>query len=241
MVDLFPTGKRFYQRPLINPYGYLGLGITYYNPRTELNGQSYSLRQYRTEGVAYGAFTPVIPIGLGLKLKVTPFFNILFDGGYRFPFSDYLDDVSSVYPDLSNPAQTFEGSPDPAISAQLSFRQNEVGNGSKDPAAATGRVRGNPDSPDGYFIFNAKIEYYIPSLGGGAKRNTKVREGVGLLREEEGNSPQAYMAPFTFTRVGKGIATRERRIGNSSGMRYTSSVKTNFSIDHQKNGRESLN
>src|SRR5690606_35097000 len=70
-ADLFPRGRRFYQRPAINFYGFAGLGFVYINPTTEYNGERVALQPLQTEGVKYSKIQPVIPFGGGLKLKAT--------------------------------------------------------------------------------------------------------------------------------------------------------------------------
>ena len=151
MANLVPNGLRFYQRNDINLYGFLGVGFTYYNPKAELDGTKYALRPLQTEGTSYGNIALIVPAGVGVKVKVGPFFNIALEGGYRLSFSDYLDDVSTVY--IDNNSFT-----DPVARA-LADRRPEIGLG----LAEAGDKRGNPDRDDGYLVLNLKIEYYLPS------------------------------------------------------------------------------
>ncbi|MTI24103.1 DUF6089 family protein, partial [Fulvivirga kasyanovii] len=102
ILNAFPNGRRFYQRPQFNLYGFLGVGGLYFNPKAELNGKKYALQPLATEGVEYSRFTFVVPFGAGVKYKVGPFFNIALEGGYRLTFTDYLDDVSTNYVDNSS-------------------------------------------------------------------------------------------------------------------------------------------
>lgn len=150
-VHLFPKGSRFYQRSILNPYAFLGLGYLYFNPSAELNGTRYALAPLQTEGVAYGRTAFVVPYGLGLKVKTGPFFNFVIEGGMRATFTDYLDDVSTVHPDKSTWT-------DP-IRIALSDRRSEKDLQPYQPGAR----RGNPDSNDYYFLLNAKIEYFLPT------------------------------------------------------------------------------
>ena len=152
VLSLYPQGRSFYQRPGFNVYGFLGIGLCYFNPTTEYKGTKYALAPLQTELVAYSRVTPVIPMGLGVRFKMGPFFNLSFEGGYRKTFTDYLDDVSTVHHDASKFS-------DP-IAAALSDRGPEL----TPPRAAEseGAKRGNPTSKDAYILFNAKIEYYLP-------------------------------------------------------------------------------
>src|SRR5690606_9409794 len=106
----------------------------------------------------------IIPFGLGIKIKAGPFFNLVMEGGYRKTFTDYLDDVSTVHPDKS--AWT-----DP-IRIALSDRGPEVDAAPRAP----GSVRGNPDTKDGYFLMNFKIEYYLPTTFAQGRKSTAYRK-----------------------------------------------------------------
>lgn len=152
VVNLFPQSQRFYQRPTINFYGFVGPGLIYFNPKAEYQGKKYALQPLMTEGVKYSRFQPVLLFGGGIKYKPNPFFNVLIEGGYRKTFTDYLDDVSSVrYPDPS----TLKSD----LSRALSDRRAEF----EDPAPPynIGR-RGNPEKKDAYLLINLKIQYYLP-------------------------------------------------------------------------------
>lgn len=152
-VYLLPNGVRFYQRPILNLYGFAGIGLLYFNPKTRYQGDVVALAPLETEGTKYSRVIPVIPFGLGVKIKYGPFFNIIVEGGYRLTFSDYLDDVSITrYPD---PASLKSD-----LSRALSDRRRE-----RDPdypiTPGIGR-RGNPDTNDGYILLNVKVQYYLP-------------------------------------------------------------------------------
>jgi hypothetical protein len=148
--NLYPNGRRYYQRPSFNVYGFGGAGFFYMNPKTEYNGEKYSLQPLKTEGVDYAKFQPVLVGGLGARFRMGPFFNLAIEGGLRKTFTDYLDDVSTVH--LGPGAFA-----DP-IAQALSDRRPEVGVA----AVPAGTQRGNPDADDSYFLLNAKIEYYLP-------------------------------------------------------------------------------
>jgi len=150
-ILLFPDGLRFNQRRTFNFFVKAGFGFTWFNPKGELNGTKYPLRPLLTEGVEYNRFTTIIPFGMGLKLRVSPFLNIVIDGGYRYAFTDYFDDVSTVHLDQNSFT-------DP-IAAALADRRPEIGLEVK----AAGTKRGNPGFNDAYFILNVRAEYYLPA------------------------------------------------------------------------------
>ena len=174
MWGLFREGNRFYQRRKVNPYVFGGIGLSFINPKAEYEGETYALRKYVTEGVEYSQIIFVLPAGAGLKFKIRPQFNVNLEAGYRLTFSDYLDDVSSIYIDRSNIE-------DPVREALID-RRVELGLNPAEP----GSRRGNPDAADGYAIFNIKVEYYLPTdllfppkeakQGAGKKKYRKLRQ-----------------------------------------------------------------
>jgi len=172
-ISLLPQGRRFYQRPPVNLYAFGGLGFLYFNPKTEYQGEKYALQPLQTELVKYSRFAFVIPFGLGTKFKIGPFFNLAIEGGYRVTFTDYLDDVSTFHVDaaaFSNP-----------IAAALSDRGPEVGA----KKAEVGAIRGNPKTNDGYFLFSAKVEYYLPanfSIGGNSQQKLLKKKRNAFYR-----------------------------------------------------------
>ena len=178
VIQLFPEVGRYYQRPLINPYFFLGLGANFFVPRASLpetlhdgtpvqdTGKKERLRPFRTELVDYSPVTAVIPFGLGVKMVIKPALNISVNGGYRYTFSDYMDDVSGFHVD--------DASFSDPLAAAMSDRGPEVGADLR----AAGSIRGNPDANDGYFILSIRIDYYLPPgvFGGGgmSKRGYKA-------------------------------------------------------------------
>jgi hypothetical protein len=151
IISLLPQGRRFYQRPGFNLYAFGGVGLLYYNPKTEYQGQKYALRPLKTELNDYSSFGLVIPYGLGMRFKVHPLANISIEGGYRKTFTDYLDDVSTQHV-----AQSSFTDP---IAKALTDRRPEIGL----PLAEVGSIRGNPAYKDSYFLLNVKLEYYLPT------------------------------------------------------------------------------
>jgi len=142
--SLFRT-YTFGLREKINPYFFSGIGGFNVSPKTVYNGEKYSLRKYKTEGVSYSSLGLAIPLGFGIKVKMNKQYTIAAEFGYRFTNTDYLDDVSTVYPDLEKMS---------SIARALSDRRVELGH----KRTEQGRQRGNPDRNDGYFLFIIKIQ-----------------------------------------------------------------------------------
>lgn len=153
VINLSPMGARFYQRSKLNLHAFAGIGVMYFNPKAELDGKKYALQPLMTEDVKYSRIQPVIPVGLGARIKVDPFFNVLIEGGYRITFTDYLDDISSRR--YANTATWTD-----PIRIALSDRRPEIG--TQPPIPYEQGVRGNPDKNDGYFLLNVTVQYYIP-------------------------------------------------------------------------------
>ena len=162
-----PYRGKFYQRPNLNFYGFLGVGGVYFNPKAELDGELYALQPLRTEGVNYSRLTLVVPFGVGGKVKLTPFANLSLEAGWRKSFTDYIDDVSTVHIDnasFTNP-----------VARQLADRRPELGRA----VVPAGTRRGNSDRSDGYMLLSAKIEYYLPyQLGQSRKLYRSKRRPV---------------------------------------------------------------
>jgi hypothetical protein len=156
-INLTPMGLRFYQRSALNFHAFAGIGVLYFNPKAKYQGEWHALQPLQTENKSYSRVQPVIPVGIGARIKLDPFFNILIEGGYRFTFTDYLDDASSTrYVDvnlLKNQS---------ALARALSDRRVEIDTQPSRPSEVG--KRGNPDENDGYFIMNITLQYYIPKM-----------------------------------------------------------------------------
>jgi hypothetical protein len=141
----------------VNPYVFLGVGVTSNNPTAEYEGNRYNLRGLQTQGYHYSGAAVVIPFGIGLDFRINDKFDIGVEGGYRYTFSDQLDDSSR--PDIVNP--DLFASP---IAKALSDRRNEVGIIPGTPPYS-GSIRGNPKNKDSYFLMSLKVQYYMQMTG----------------------------------------------------------------------------
>lgn len=84
-----------------SPFVFFGIGAVDYNPQAGYLGSVYDLRPLGTEGQSqeYARVAMVIPYGAGIKYNFNSSWNIMLNAGYRYVRSDYLDDISGVYPD----------------------------------------------------------------------------------------------------------------------------------------------
>ena len=143
-------------------YIYSGIGGMYYQPKAELDNEWYKLRelgtegQYLTDGVGpYSELDIVIPYGLGYKFGLTRSTSLVLDLGIRKTFTDYLDDVSTVYVD---PTELQQSNSKPSLVAELADRSAR--------GMATGSMRGNPNKKDSYHILAIKFEYIFRGKSG---------------------------------------------------------------------------
>lgn len=152
VYDLLEYNKMYRRRHLISPYLYTGIGLLYYSPKAELNGETHRLRPLQTEGVEYGSMTVVIPYGFGLRFKASPHINVSTEFGWRYTFTDYLDDVSGTYDPSKAQLQ------DNDISKQLADRRTSL---ESDRGTYHNGQRGNPDANDYYFMLSLKASYTL--------------------------------------------------------------------------------
>jgi len=110
--------------------------------------------------------------------------NIVFEGGYRKTFTDYLDDVSTRYAastSFTDPIASYFANPNSVEYNSLTTIPPGEAN-----TYTAGDKRGNPSVTDSYFLLNVKVEYYLPLgpssgkrgnglLGGGKKRSSTYR------------------------------------------------------------------
>ncbi len=134
-----------------------GIGAFYSNPKTKFNGGSVALRPLETEGVSYGAMGICIPVSGGVAFTLKKHHRIGWEIGWRTTFTDYLDDVSTVY------ANGLTGT-----SADLANRTGEVADaesygidlanyGPSDNG--TLNKRGDPTHNDSYLTMNISYSY----------------------------------------------------------------------------------
>lgn len=89
------------------PYLFFGLAYLNYEPKAQLNGEWYELRNVGTEGQmsnggkSYLGSTVAFPVGFGLKYNFSGAWAVNLEFGARVAMTDYLDDVSKTYADPS--------------------------------------------------------------------------------------------------------------------------------------------
>lgn len=138
-------------------YALIGVAGFLHKPEAEINGQWVDLHSQNTEQLDpkdhYKLFQLSVPFGVGVKYA--PHKNIVlgFETVWRKTFTDYLDDVSTVYPDLHDP-----NNPIPVQARQLSDRSWEVSE-TGTILSQGGDMRGDPNLKDWYFQAAFTISY----------------------------------------------------------------------------------
>jgi hypothetical protein len=158
---------------ITTPYIFAGVAGFYYNPQAEINGQWFDLRPLSTEGQGlegssaqpYQKFSIAIPMGLGVKFNINHVTNIGLEFGMRKTFTDYIDDVSTTYPDLNVLASEVGD-----FAAALSYRAPEYNPDA--PADPQGTSRGDATDKDWYFFGGVTFSVNIGKANG-FKQNQK--------------------------------------------------------------------
>jgi len=152
-------GLRGYE---IYMYGFAGVGIFYFNPKTEIDGHVYELQPMGTEGQGsvptrekYSRIQMCIPVGIGFKYTIDRAWGVGLELGLRKTFTDYIDDVSTTYFD-------FAGYGDPEAALKEYVSDPSLG----DPAAGAsptgaGMQRGDPRDKDSYLFAIFSINYKL--------------------------------------------------------------------------------
>lgn len=129
-------------------YVFGGIAGFYNNPKTTYQGSKVKLRPLQTEGYKYKAIQLAIPIGAGFVYTINRQLKIGFEFDLRKTFTDYVDDVSTVY---------IAGAP------SVANRRNEL----TDPSLPhpdnyiTGEKRGDPKHKDFYMTAGITFGYAL--------------------------------------------------------------------------------
>lgn len=152
--DLYSDGSK----RKFTPYLFAGIGTVVFNPKTYYNGIEYQLRFFNTEGQAetYKQYALTIPYGAGVRYKFTERWQLYSQIGYRTALTDYLDDVSGVYPSVD----AWKNASSPSLSKSLSDRSGEK-NGVY--IGAPGSQRGDFRKRDTYMFVGIGISYTFVS------------------------------------------------------------------------------
>jgi opacity protein-like surface antigen len=139
------------------PFLMAGMSFFNYNPKTEYNGKLVELRPLGTEGQfrnsEYSTGAAAFLYGGGFKIDLTDKWSLNFEISARKVYTDYLDDVSGLYPDQRNVKRLRS-----ELAANLVDRSGEPKIGQ------VGRQRGNGRDNDSYVTTSIGIVYYFGGL-----------------------------------------------------------------------------
>lgn len=140
-----------------SPYITVGFGGFWFNPRAKypVDNKWHNLQPLQTENVAYKKLSICIPVGIGIKYSLSREISIGFEMSGRKTFTDYIDDVSTVYADKSteNAMTNFFANPTtnqipPIIDGPNIITPTDVG-----------QQRGDPSDKDSYLFAIFSIHY----------------------------------------------------------------------------------
>lgn len=157
----FMPYKHGSKEEFFTPYMLFGLATYKFNPTTDYKGESYSLNELGTEGQFLGEEYSLVQVGLcyglGIKFDINYEWSINAELSSRYLFTDYLDDVSKIYPDVKA-VRALHGD----VAAALVDRSVELG---IDPGIGEkGRQRGNSRDNDSYHMLTIGLSYYFGQI-----------------------------------------------------------------------------
>lgn len=141
------------------PYLFAGLGVFTFNPKgVDMDGRYHELQPLGTEGQGleeypdrkpYRRYSSSILFGIGYKFNITRHFTGGLEWGMRNTGTDYLDDVSTTYPniELLDPTAAF-------------FSDRSLGNNSQNENFQ----RGNPNNNDWYSFAGFILTFKLPNF-----------------------------------------------------------------------------
>jgi hypothetical protein len=158
-----------------SPYLFAGISVFRFNPKAQFTYQPYmmdaslqaqdgdwiELQPLGTEGQETTKFNDKrrysltqlsVPVGVGAKWQLDDYWAFGFEFGIRKTFTDYLDDVSSIYVD-----NIIVGGASGPMAVALKDRSMEVGQAPFE----NGDARGNSATKDWYVIGGLTLTYRI--------------------------------------------------------------------------------
>ncbi len=207
-ISLLPNYGGIEQRQPINAYLFIGGAVFLHDPKGQVPDLDYqsagtpaapqagewvSLRDLGTEGQNLGVAEPYskvefsVPIAVGATMRLPGTnLNASLEFGFRYLFTDYIDDVSTQYVNLdrftdplarimsdrSAEATSFKGDTRDLSGLQINNFNTGFNSSTLIGAGFDDSVRGNPDNNDMIFITSLKVRYFLSKA---PKRSAKFR------------------------------------------------------------------
>lgn len=141
------------KKRIFSPYMFLGVSGYHFDPKGLLYNQWLALQPLHTEGQskAYMRTQISVPFGAGIKTMLAKRIGLCLEWGLRKTFTDYLDDVSTVYADPAVVASYggFNG---------VALADRSISN---DPLSNVGRQRGNSRTKDWYAFGGVTLSFKL--------------------------------------------------------------------------------
>lgn len=156
--NLIPYHPQNKENQAFAPYICAGVSVFKFNPTTQYEGEWVALQPLGTEGQGlpgfpkkYALWQAAVTIGAGIRLALTSRVAVGVDIGYRISFTDYLDDVSSIY---VAPRDLAANGP---LAVVLSNRSEEYTGIPADNLV--GERRGNSNKKDSYIYWGVSFSF----------------------------------------------------------------------------------
>lgn len=155
-----------------------GIGGFYFNPKGSYHGTWIALQPLGTEGQGYKPgmkkyqrVSVCVPVGLGVRYALDRRWSVGMELGMRKTFTDYIDDVSTVYYDPTEIAANNGNLGAAAVffANPTQYEITAVSNGGVDPTGI-GQQRGDATDNDAYMFLHITVNYKI-----GKFRKTKSK------------------------------------------------------------------
>jgi hypothetical protein len=192
VLDLFKNENTYISRVQWTPYLYVGVAAFTNNPEAQAPandltgapladaGKWVKLRPLGTEGQystlaatdvnagikPYKTLQLAIPFGFGARFRINEVMDVWADIGFRYTFTDYLDDVSQNYVDLDKLKTP--------LAQAMSYRNNELGAPKNPVTTPSGIVvengygseykdnkRGSKTDRDIYMVTSIRLTYIL--------------------------------------------------------------------------------
>lgn len=169
---------KFFHKYNLKPYFTFGISLFKFNPQGKYRGEWYDLQPMSTEGqglpgsklAPYSLSQISVPFGFGFKYHVNENLYFGFEISPRITFTDYLDDVSSDYPDFDILRQ-YKGD----LAVQLSYQGDKKPEGTPITELKS-KSRGNSKDND-WYIFNSFVVGFKINPVDYMKRKRSFKDG----------------------------------------------------------------